>query len=501
MPTTFDVRIWNPRARKRNDRITYELRWVVGPKQHSKTFATKALAESFRAALNVAARNGEAFDVDSGLPLSMARANRERWTVYGRAVDFCAGKWAKLAPKSREQFADALATIVGAAVATDRGAPEAARLRLALTHWAFNTNARKEAPEPPEAHAEAVVWIARNSMPMDQLEETAALRQVLDAIGLRLDGKSAAATTYNRKRMTLHQFLDYAAESGDLAGNPLGRVKARAPYVAKGVDPRSVVNPAQGAALLRAIRDVDATGAHLEAFFALMLLAGLRTAEAVDIRDVDLRLPKLAKPIGEYTEAELAKLDAWGELWVSQSNPQPSRSWTDGGVRAGSKSLKHRAEGEGRVAPCCPELTIILLRHLGTYGTAPDGRLFHSRSLPGGMVTKTTYLRVFHAARRPALGELAATPLAARPYDLRHAFISTALAAGVPAADIARWVGQSIEVLMKYYAAMLYGGGKASREKYQRELQAWTTELAQSAESDDPNDESAQVDESEPGQA
>jgi integrase len=493
LPTTFDVRIWQPRVFKGVKKTTYNLRWIVGSKTHTKTFATKALAESFRSALNVAARNGEAFDIDSGLPLSMERANRDRWSVYSRAVDFCAVKWSKLAPKSREQVADAVATIVAAAVTTDRGRPEAAALRLTLTHWAFNTNARTASVEPPEEHADTIAWIARNSVPMDQLEETAMLRQVLDAIGLRLDGKSAAATTYNRKRMILHQFLDYAREQGDVRGNPLVGVKARAPYVAKGVDPRSVVNPTQGAALLVAVREVDATGAQLEAFFALMLLAGLRTAEAIDIRDVDLRLPTLRKPIDDYTEAELEKIELWGELWVSQSNPQPGRCWTDDGGRGKSKSLKHRAEGEGRVAPCCPELTIILLRHLAHHGTAPDGRLFYSRSLPGGMVTKTTYMRVFRVARKSALGDLVGTPLSARPYDLRHAFISTALAAGVPAADIARWVGQSIEVLMKYYAAMLYGGGKASREKYRRELQAWAPEPDKSA-SDGPDTASAQVD-------
>ena len=242
------------------------------------------------------------------------------------------------------------------------------------------------------------------------------------------------------------------------------------------MDPRSVVNPAQGKAPLSAIGGLDDTGAHLEAFFALILLAGLRTAEAIDIRDVDLRLPKLKKPIDDYTAKGLEKLDPRGEIWVSQSNPQPGRCWTDDGAPGRSKALKHRAVGEGRVTHSCPALTIALIRHLEKYGTAPDGRLFRSLKVPGGMVTKTCYMRVFRAARLVALGELAATPLARRPYDLRHAFISTALAAGVPAPDIARWVGQSIEILMKYYAAMLYGSAKTSQEKYAAELKSWEPE-------------------------
>lgn len=502
MTTSFDVRIWKVRSHKGVKKTTYNLRWVVGPKTHAKTFATKALADSFRSSLMTAARNGEAFEVESGLPLSMAHTSRESWSVYSRAVDFCAMKWPKLAPKSREQVADATATVVAALTATERGKPSAADLRVALTRWAFNLNARAASPEPPEEFARAIDWISRHSQPMTRLEESASVRLALDAVAVRLDGRACAATTYSRKRMVLHQFLDYGVELGDVRGNSLSAVKHRAPYAAKGVDPRSVVNPAQGAALLRAIGDLDKTGARLEAFFALVLLAGLRTAEAIDIRDVDLRLPKLAKPIDEYTAEELAKLDPWGEIWVSQSNPQPGRCWTNDGAPGRSKALKHRAIGEGRVTPSCPALTIALIRHLEKYGTAPDGRLFRSLKVPGGMVTKTCYTRVFRAARVNALGELAATPLAKRPYDLRHAFISTALAAGVPAPDIARWVGQSIEVLMKYYAAMLYGGAKTSQEKYAAELKSWELEPdkkpADEASGASIEDASDQVDGAEP---
>ena len=60
MATTFEVRIWKLRVRKRAKSITYSQPWVVGPREHSRTFTTKALGESFRASLITAARNGEA---------------------------------------------------------------------------------------------------------------------------------------------------------------------------------------------------------------------------------------------------------------------------------------------------------------------------------------------------------------------------------------------------------------------------------------------------------
>jgi integrase len=45
----------------------------------------------------------------------------------------------------------------------------------------------------------------------------------------------------------------------------------------------------------------------------------------------------------------------------------------------------------------------------------------------------------------------------ARPYDLRHAAVSTWLNAGVPAPEVAARAGHSVDVLMKVYAKCLDG--------------------------------------------
>jgi integrase len=50
-----------------------------------------------------------------------------------------------------------------------------------------------------------------------------------------------------------------------------------------------------------------------------------------------------------------------------------------------------------------------------------------------------------------------ASPLAARPYDLRHAAVSLWLNAGVPAPTVARRAGHSVEVLLRVYAACIDG--------------------------------------------
>lgn len=47
--------------------------------------------------------------------------------------------------------------------------------------------------------------------------------------------------------------------------------------------------------------------------------------------------------------------------------------------------------------------------------------------------------------------------LARRPYDLRHAALSTWLNAGVPAPQVAEWADHSVDVLLRVYAKCISG--------------------------------------------
>ncbi|RAO30088.1 hypothetical protein ONO86_05640 [Micromonospora noduli] len=65
----------------------------------------------------------------------------------------------------------------------------------------------------------------------------------------------------------------------------------------------------------------------------------------------------------------------------------------------------------------------ILRAHFGRFGVSVDGRLF--RSDRGNVVASSTYSRVWEEARTLSLTpDRAASPLAGRPYDLRHAGVS-----------------------------------------------------------------------------
>jgi hypothetical protein len=100
---------------------------------------------------------------------------------------------------------------------------------------------------------------------------------------------------------------------------------------------------------------------------------------------------------------------------------------------------------------------VILLRdHLKRYGTAPGGRIFTLAR--GGVLTDRAYLAVFHKARAAAFtGDEAASLLARRPYDQRHAAVSTWLKATADAPQVADWAGHSVAVLLRVYAKCISG--------------------------------------------
>lgn len=87
-------------------------------------------------------------------------------------------------------------------------------------------------------------------------------------------------------------------------------------------------------------------------------------------------------------------------------------------------------------------------RRLDDHGTTPDGRLF--RGVRGGPLSESLYGRRWAVARAAVLSvEEAASPLARRPYDLRHAAVSTWLNGGVPAPQVAALVS-TLAVVLRY---------------------------------------------------
>lgn len=462
---SYEVRVWNTAVYTGKRGKTYRVRWRVGYRTHGRTMATSKAAESFRSELITAQRRGEPFGVESGLPSSL-QPKEASVTWYTHACEFVDLKWPHASPNHRKGIADALTSLTIALVTSDAGAPSRDSLRSALQGWSFN-RAVRGAPEweasIPEEFTAPIVWIRRHSISLGRLHDPDVVRRAVEACGLNLDGRPAAPSTTARKRSALFSALELAVEQGRLEAHPMAKLRRRRLYQTEEVDRRVVVNPQQARSLLEGVR---LRYPSLVAFFGCIYFAGLRPAEARHLRERDITLPE----------------SGWGELVLTGSTPSPGTAWTDTGSANEDRSLKHRSGKDVRHVPMHPELVAILRDHLLQFDSSPDGRLFVSRYGVGGRplprpfskpLPMSTAYRAWKFAREEALSpEEVDSPLARRPYDLRHACLSTWLNAGVPATQVAAWAGHSVNVLLRVYAKCVYGQEEIALRRIEGALDA-----------------------------
>ncbi len=455
---THEVRIWSVTRRKGARGTTYVVKWAVQGRRWQRTLSTAKLADGFRTELFIAARDGAPFRLTSGLPQSMT-ASPAAPTWLEHATDYVRVKWPTASPRHRKGIAEALTDVTLAIIAKDAAAPPAANVRCVLRSWTFaNPSSRDSAPD---SVAPTMSWLERNSPRLEDLTDAVLLRRALQQLALKRDGSPAAPATTARKRATLNNVLEYAVELELFESNPLKRVRLQTTRTVETVDRRMVVNPAQARGLLDAVWRQDPA---LAGFFACLYFAGLRPAEARGLRLDDFSLPP----------------DGWGSLLLIGSHQTSGRAWTDSGAASEERGLKHRARKASRRVPVHPELVASLRRHVDSFTLGVDGRLFVARTARYGVpisppfanpVSMNTVYRAWHRARAAALTpRQVASMLARRPYDLRHACLSTWLNAGVPPAQIADWAGHSVDVLLRVYAQCVDGGDDLARQRIEAAL-------------------------------
>ncbi|WP_412519447.1 tyrosine-type recombinase/integrase [Actinomadura madurae] len=406
MNSSYKVKFWEIRPNKAGVRsskpgkvISYTVRWTVSGREKSRTFEKSAQAKNFLSDLRQAAKNGEAFDLDSGLPVSMLKAVTARtWLEFARA--YVKARWPHAAAKSREGLTDTMTAVTLVFVRDMPGRPDAALLRVLLRQHVFVPDARR--PDISPDLGKALRWLESASIPITDLEEPRLARAALETLALQLDGQPAASSTFRRKRAVFKHALGYAVELGDLAANPLDRVKWRPPKQNGAVDRRVVVNPAQARELLTAVSYVGRSrGPRLRAMFACMYFAGLRPAEAAGLRRQDCELPATG----------------WGLITIKKTRPQTNKRYTDSGETFDDRGLKHREGDIVRPVPIPPELVAILREHLDAFGAAEDGRLFVTGG--GQSFSGSAYAQVWKRARvlalTPRSGRVAVGSQAVRP--------------------------------------------------------------------------------------
>ena len=114
-------------------------------------------------------------------------------------------------------------------------------------------------------------------------------------------------------------------------------------------------------------------------------------------------------------------------------------------------------------------LTKLLRDLLSMVAGEPAGPLF--QGIQGRPLATITYRRAWDRARKTALtDEEYRSQLARRPYDLRHACLSTWLNAGVDPTQVAEWAGNSVAVLLRVYAKCISGRDAIARQRIEDAL-------------------------------
>ncbi|WP_150241370.1 tyrosine-type recombinase/integrase [Nocardiopsis quinghaiensis] len=475
---SYQVRIWKTEVYQGARVTTHTVRWRVEKKPHRQPHGSSAQAEAFRSQLIQAQSKGEGFSISRGLPVGLLRAEmekkaetREEVTWHDFAVSYVDHKWPDISAKHRGNISFALTMATTALFTTEREMPDPVLLRAALRRFAYSKTFR--AGDRPQEVADALQWVSEHSRPISDLQDSSVAKAALQAAIRDLNGKKLVIGSQRRNHGILKAALRYAVDQGLLEQNPIGELEASGSRSIHQVDRRCVVNPKQARSLLDKVREYGyeeterrrgmKSGPRLVAFFGSMYYAALRPEEAVNLHKHDLSLPA---PKRETTEEGREVVSyGWGTLYVGEVTPDARPEFTDDGTsRDTRKSPKQRGEGEVRPVPCDPELTRLLWEHMEKFGTDPKGRLF--TGIRGGPLATITYRRAWEWAREEALSDAeAASPLARRPYDLRHTCVSTWLNAGVSETLVAQWAGHSVGVLKKIYAKCLVGEEDRAKEQ------------------------------------
>ena len=210
--SSFDVRVFA--IRRRPGRKAFEVRWRVAGRNRSRSFMTRALADSYRAELIRAARRGQAFDPATGEPAAWVTPEPVTVTWYQHAAAYAEMKWPRLAAAFPGQPGRRASHDHPAADPGNR--PQAARRRRCaprLYGHAFNPRGGDPARRirAPPAHWPG--WSGPRCRSAS-LSDPAVIRAALDGLCARLDGSPAAANTISRKRAVFHGALGYAVELG-----------------------------------------------------------------------------------------------------------------------------------------------------------------------------------------------------------------------------------------------------------------------------------------------
>lgn len=412
-----------PKPGTKRERRRFQVRWRLDGRDRTRSFKTRAEGDRFRAALQVAVKDGLAFDPVTGLPEEWVEQTDQStwWTWSGKWLRL---KWPHWSGHSRRSAVESLALLTPLLVRAGAPSPPAG-----LREWLRETGFRPDAPPPGEKSA----WLDRWSIPLVDITP-GRVEDVLTAVTTKADGNATVVSVTRRRRNALGAVLRSAVRRGLLTTNPMDKIETKAPARSLAIDISTVPSPTDVAAIVDHVTAMPSIGARYGALLAAVGIAGMRPSEAIGLDVRDLELPE----------------HGWGLARLRGALPSPGARYTANGAVAEAKGLKQRAEGTVREVPLSPDLVARLVLHIDRFESI-NGRVFSNAA--GRPVTPTNYGPVWGRARAkfwPEGHRLAAVTV----YDLRHAAATMMLRAGVPPAEVALRLGHSVDVLMRVYAGV-----------------------------------------------
>lgn len=419
--------IWTVQHRK-GDRFKkpYVVRWVLNGRYLSRSYRTKGEADRIRSALLVAAQSGEAFDDQTGEPVSW-RPLPDQVRMHEWARRWLAEQWAEWAPRTRVSEVEALTRLLPLLV-PPTAPPPPSTLRSHLV-----------ASLPPGGdllHEDAENWLTEWGLQLGQLSKPL-LAEVDNRLGIGDDGEQLAPSTAGRYRKVSRACVRRAVELGIIDPDPWpmaprGRSRRKANRVKRAVPIRSLPSPEAMARILAAI-PTHQPGSHTyQVMTAVAYYGGLRPSEVVMLRTNALHLPDSGWGRIEVTEADVS-FDEPGE---PKTGP--------------------------RTVPIPPQLVEILRTWIKKNELGGNALLFRTRK--GLRPRASNWSRALHRAQ-----ETCGYPKL-RVYDCRHAAATTWLRAGVPLGDVAKRMGHSVETLVSTYVGALEGDEALANERIEAAL-------------------------------
>ena len=403
------------------------VRWRVGgaTKLGSRSFKHLGDAKRFHRQLENAADDGERFDSETLLPVSMLAAAATT-SIADIAFRFYQKNMNTWSPRSRESAAEPLASLLLIATRKNRTTlppgpswrTAEQQMRSDIYDWLLSDQTKKKATPMPS-------WLAKNSLAITAITKELCV-QLSKTLDTRQDGKTKAVSTRNRTRNNINAMFKFALDQNLIVRNPWPEVEKerqvnKAPKSAPADETvRFLPDTPQFQTALHAMATplTRPGGAARQVLIAIIYYAGLRPSEAAALRIEDcIELPE----------------DGWGTLRVTQAN----KSTFDKRWMKDSPAVGLTKTGETRTLLIPQELVVILRNYIGdrTEGLlAPDER--------GGMMHSGNLASSWRRVRQNPNW---------RPYDLRAARASLHVNAGRPRSEVAREMGHSAAILDKYY--------------------------------------------------